>query len=478
MFDCGVSSADITSTSIVFRARVNNWQAGVPVLLHVWREQDGMTAYSQSTPAGVFGAEKDYNCKVVVDCLEPATRYGYQFTYMGEPSPIGSTQTLPAATASPQTMRVAILTCQHWQEGYYQALAHMAAQNPDLVIHTGDYIYELVKSTPLPGREMSLPDGLLIDEGAVPSTKEGYRYIYRTYQGDAALQAAHAAAPWFIMWDDHEGANDLYWNAAYNCPGSPTHPFNDNPAAMRELRAMYTQAFYEYTPMRGGMPLYRSVQWGQLVEFLILDCRTYRSPHPCGEAPRDRIFTPGCPEMLAPTQTMLGAEQLAWLLDRLANSTAQHKAIVSPVMLSDIWLPGPEQRRLLKTDGWSGYQHERQLILDAAPAGTVFFSGDLHAAMQAVLLKSSGDIAGKEFATPAVSSKGIGPGLLNDLGLDEETHQAIIRGHNPGVGYFNGYTNGYLLVDFYPNAGSVALYLCDAQVGSEPVLAKTWVFTS
>ena len=35
-----------------------------------------------------------------------------------------------------------------------------------------------------------------------------HRDRYAQYKSDSALQAAHAAAPWLLVWDDHEVDND------------------------------------------------------------------------------------------------------------------------------------------------------------------------------------------------------------------------------------------------------------------------------
>lgn len=477
MFSHGVWSGDCTADSITVGTRIAAW-AGGSMLLEVSGTPDmGVVVYQQQIPADQFGGNRDYTYKATVGGLQPTTWYYYRFTYQGEQSDVGSTRTTPNLSANPPRVRIVVLTCQHWQEGYWQVLEHAAGQGADMVIHSGDFIYENVIDNPLPGREMTLPDGLPIDGAEVPSTLAGYRHIYRTYRADPALRALSAAAPWWHTWDDHEFANDYYWQAAYNAHISPTSPLKNNPSDMRQLHADAVQAFYEYTPTRNGQPLYRSVRWGQLADIFVLDCRTYRSPHPCGETYRQRVYTAGCPQMTDPSQTMLGAEQLAWLLDGLQSSTARYKVLVSPVMVSDIWIPGPDTLRLLKLDGWSGYQYERQLILDAAPAGTVALSGDLHAALCGILRRSDGTVAAKEVGTPAVSSLGIGPELLNYLGMDEATHQAVVRGHNPDMVYFNGYTNGYVLVDLYPNYGQASLYLCDArEQNSAPTLAQVWQF--
>jgi alkaline phosphatase D len=39
-------------------------------------------------------------------------------------------------------MRFAFASCSNWQLGYFSAYRHMAAENPDLVVFLGDYIYE------------------------------------------------------------------------------------------------------------------------------------------------------------------------------------------------------------------------------------------------------------------------------------------------------------------------------------------------
>ena len=35
-----------------------------------------------------------------------------------------------------------VASCAHWENGYFSAYRHMAAEHPDLVLFLGDYIYE------------------------------------------------------------------------------------------------------------------------------------------------------------------------------------------------------------------------------------------------------------------------------------------------------------------------------------------------
>src|SRR5204863_216315 len=62
----------------------------------------------------------------------------------------------------------------------------------------GDYIYE----EPNTGR------GPRLHPAEEPVDLATYRHRYAWYKTDPNLQAAHAAAPWMVIWDDHEVAND------------------------------------------------------------------------------------------------------------------------------------------------------------------------------------------------------------------------------------------------------------------------------
>jgi len=83
-----------------------------------------------------------YSVHVEVSGLKPGFPYWYRFTALGQQSPIGRAKTAPAPNDRPDSMRFAFASCSNWQAGYFSAYRHMAAENPDLVIFLGDYIYE------------------------------------------------------------------------------------------------------------------------------------------------------------------------------------------------------------------------------------------------------------------------------------------------------------------------------------------------
>ncbi|PRC49463.1 alkaline phosphatase, partial [Mycobacterium sp. ITM-2017-0098] len=123
---------------------------------------------------------------------------------------------------------------------------------------------------------------------------------------DPDLQAAHAAAPWLVIFDDHELDN----NWADELPEEPQPGF-------LERRAVAMQAYYENMPLRPSarprgvdMQLYRRIEWGALATFHMLDTRQYRSDQACGDEYRS-----DCAERFFPWRTLTGPEQERWLLD-------------------------------------------------------------------------------------------------------------------------------------------------------------------
>jgi hypothetical protein len=168
---------------------------------------------------------------VEVEGLEPARPWWYRFRAGGELSPVGQTRTLPAPGASPGQLALAVVSCQHYEHGYYTAYRHLAQEDLDLVLHLGDYLYESAPADGQPRRHV----------GPAPTDLAGYRLRHALYRTDPDLQAAHAALPFLLTWDDHEVAND------YAADRSERF---DPPAAFRRRRAAAYQAYWEHLPLR------------------------------------------------------------------------------------------------------------------------------------------------------------------------------------------------------------------------------------
>ena len=182
-----------------------------------------------------------------------------------------------AADASPESLRFAFASCAHYEQGFFSAYRHMAEDRPDLILMLGDYIYEDAWGD----RRVRQFDPL----EAV--TLEDYRRRYTQYRTDPDLQAAHAACPWLVTWDDHEVDNDYVGLTSEHelCGG----------AAVREAfparRAAAYQAWYEHMPVRPSrldpamaIRIYGATDWGRLARFHVLDTRQYRSVQVCPAA--------------------------------------------------------------------------------------------------------------------------------------------------------------------------------------------------
>jgi len=141
-----------------------------------------------------------HSVHVDVGGLGPGREYYYRFKAGGEISAAGRTKTAPAFDARLGSLAFAFVSCQDWRDGYYAAYGHLAEEDLDFVVHLGDYIYEGGNSD----------DGVRnhADGGREVFTLAEYRNRHALYKTDPDLQAAHAAFPWMVTWDDHEVDND------------------------------------------------------------------------------------------------------------------------------------------------------------------------------------------------------------------------------------------------------------------------------
>jgi alkaline phosphatase/alkaline phosphatase D len=79
---------------------------------------------------------------VDVKGLMPDSHYYYRFRVGAWISPTDRTRTAPEAGSDADSMRLAAVACQAYQDGYYTAHRHLAQEDVDVVFHLGDYLYE------------------------------------------------------------------------------------------------------------------------------------------------------------------------------------------------------------------------------------------------------------------------------------------------------------------------------------------------
>lgn len=398
---------------------------------------EGMT---RVVSKGVATAAVDWahSVHVEVEGLEPDRVYWYQFKVGKNTSPIGRTRTAPAPEALLDSFRFAFASCQKYEDGHYTAYEHMARDDLHAVIHLGDYIYE---NSPKRGMARYF-------DGPEIVTLEDYRTRHAIYRTDAHLQAAHAAFPWIVTWDDHEVDNN-YAGSTSEVPGVERMAFLTR-------RANAYKAYYEHMPLRRSalprgpnMELYRRVSFGRLAEFSVLDTRQYRSDQPCGDGTK-----PPCDDVLDPRATMLGDAQEDWLCRGLASSRARWNVLAQQVMLAPVNLAGmnlPADAALYSMDKWSGYEIARTRLLrfltDRRVVNPIVLTGDVHCNwvndLKVDFRKPDSPTVATEFVGTSITSRGDGSQTRDD------TPSVLAR--NPFVKFFND-ERGYVRCEITPDA--------------------------
>ena len=231
-FALGVASGQPRPDRLVLWTRLmgSDLPPRVTVLWELSRDE----AFTDIAARGTESAEAAWAHSVHAEPtgLQPARWYWYRFTALGQRSAVGRTRTSPASDAA-AALRFAIASCQRWDHGHYAAWRHLATTDLDLLLFLGDYIYEY------PSRH----DAPRSHEGPLVRTLAQYRARYAQYKSDESLQAAHAACPWLVIWDDHEVENDHSRERGQTSSGSD----------FQALRAAAYQAWWEHQPVAKSM---------------------------------------------------------------------------------------------------------------------------------------------------------------------------------------------------------------------------------
>jgi len=397
VFGLGVASGDPLPDGVVIWTRLapdplnggGMPDATVPVQWEVAEDE----RFKKIARRGTAQARPTYAHSVHVDVrgLRAGRAYWYRFRAAGQLSRTGRTRTAPAATSSADGLRVALASCQNWQHGYFTPYADMLAQDPDVVLFVGDYIYESAPSATAVRRHEGTGE---------PYSLTQYRNRYAQYRADPDLAEMHANAPFVVSFDDHEVDNDF----AGDIPQDPDKQSHD--AFVARLTAAY-QAYYEHMPVRAtAVPngphirMYRRLEFGRLARLNVLDTRQFRSDQATSQT--------GAQD---PGLTMLGARQKRWLLDGLHGSPARWNLIASQIMMAETDLQIGEGK-LWYYDAWDGYQVERNALLEefGSVRNPVVLSGDRHLTMISDLKEDYANAksatVGAEFVGTSISSNG------------------------------------------------------------------------
>ncbi|HWP59225.1 MAG TPA: alkaline phosphatase D family protein [Candidatus Acidoferrales bacterium] len=272
-----------------------------------------LTDFRTAAAAPLCG-ENDFTANLRLTGLRPGTVYYYRAAVAGKrPGPVGRFVTAPAAE---EAVDVRFAFSGDSRESYqpFVIMDAIREMRPDFFLHLGDTIYA--------------------DREWIATRLSQFWNKYATNRADLPTQRLFSQASVYVMWDDHEVAD--------NCDHS-------NP-----LAPIGRRAFFDYWPLsRSPLEpdrLYRSYRWGKAVELFILDTRQYR----------DRA-----------EPTILGKAQREWFLESLAASTAWFKIVASSVPFSS-----PQR------DKWGGFRAERERVLahiaQKQIRGVIFLAADVH----------------------------------------------------------------------------------------------------
>jgi alkaline phosphatase D len=350
---------------------------------------------------------------------------------------------------------MSFVSCASYERAWFTAYRRLAEDHPDLILHLGDYQYEYQQGT-------TVGDTVRDVRGPETVSLANYRQRHAQYRTDPDLQAAHAVAPWLVVFDDHEVEN----NWADEMPEKPAEA-----ARFRTRRAAAFKAYYENMPLRRAsipsgpdISIYRRLQWGRLANFHMLDTRQYRSDQACSDGWKD------CAPAANPARSLTGTAQEQWLANGFTNSRATWDILGQQVFFSRRDSTGTPDNTVAM-DSWDGYPASRARVTDAwvraRVRNPVVLTGDVHAHWASDVLQDfnalDSPVVGSEFVTSSITS--------GADGYDEPTGRHPWAAHNPHLKFWTN-LRGYVNTRITPQSLTVD-YRCVPKVTVKNAAAFT-----
>ncbi|MEZ5655415.1 MAG: alkaline phosphatase D family protein [Sphingobium sp.] len=455
IFRHGIASGDPDQTSLILWTRVTSEGDREQVEWELALDAE----FAKIVKSGKIetSAGRDFTVKVLVDGLQPGQKYHYRFRAGGEASPVGKTRTLPEGALD--RLGIALVSCSNYPFGYFNAY-DAVAKDPmvDIVLHTGDYIYEYA-GTDGWGHETGEKLGRVHEPAHEIVSLSDYRTRHAQYRADPGLQAMTAAHPFIACWDDHESANNPWVLGAQN-----HQPETEGSWLVRRTAAI--RAYYEWMPIRepgvgrNRAEFWRSYRFGDLATLVTLETRhTGRAEQVDYLKYAETIKTQADADRLkndiigAPDRAMISAEMEEFLSGELSrsvkanepwriigNATLFARMNVPDLIGADL-LPDPatdgiafETKALawkakwglpIYTDSWDGYGWARErfysLCRDTGASDLIVLTGDSHSFWANQLADGEKRPMGIELGTAGVTSpgdflaSGFGPELSKKL---------------------------------------------------------------
>lgn len=394
-------------------------------------------------------AATDHTVKVRVDGLAAGGRYHYGFSSALGASRTGVARTAPdPADDSVEELRLAFGSCNDFTFGYGTALRGIAAENVDMMVWLGDYLYP--------------PAGVRPVDPTVP----GFLYQRR----DPDWQAMCAASPVVWMCDDEVTNN---------------YDRLTDPVAVEN----WFRTFLRYFPYESPDPVdpfrtWRRLEWGALADLHCLESRRFRDASiPAGPMPNSTG------EGLVSAdqgRSMMGAEQYQWLTSSLRASSRPWHVLCNQLMMMHwrvldleepfwrLFFPdAPANHGIYANfDQWDGYAVERRRLLelfrDEVAGDVVVISGDTHLHFNGSLVVDP-DAAWPERVAvevlpgslSAASAEGVLGGITPTTRALTDVANAAIIGQNPHIDYVNLLDHGYGVMTITPEETLIEIKLVD-----------------
>ncbi len=288
--------------------------------------------------------------------LAPATVYQYVFLVddgaggFSARSAIGRVRTAPAADMA-LTLTFGATTCTGSSGGSYRqeiadmgypALSMMALEEVDALLHLGDMSYN--------DNAWTIAETMPVDQtdDIYRSDEVGWGFTLNV-QGYRDILSSTGM---YLSLDDHEVVDSSL--------------FDPERLDGAKLAAALDTMVQNTAIQRGPSgELWGSYQWGLTAEIIVTDLRTERRPSTIGTA--DPVF--------------ISDEQMAFIKDRLMNTTAHFKLVFSSVNITNMPNVGWDASFAFN-DRWEGYGAQREELLDFIVDGGIddvfFLAGDIH----------------------------------------------------------------------------------------------------
>jgi alkaline phosphatase D len=290
------------------------------------------------TPAYQTNAAEAYTARLIADQVKPGELYTYDVFINGikVDRPYATSFKTPPLWQfrnDPPELKIALGSCVYVNDeaydrpgkpygGDYRIFESIHRQKPDLMLWLGDNTYL---------READW------------YSRTGIIHRYTHTRNLEEMQPLLAATSHYAIWDDHDyGPNDS------------DHTFREKDMTRRAFELFWGNPTYGLDGKSGTTS---SFEWGD-AQFFLLDDRYFRSPN----------------KKKTGTRTILGEEQLEWLLDALVSSQATFKfvciggQVINSAAVSETHANiAPEEReRMLQTIAKEGIKN------------VFFLTGDRH----------------------------------------------------------------------------------------------------